>query len=80
LLEIGRYGDDGGILPAGLAARNTLRLEAGMSLYGHELSDTITPLEANLGWITKLQKGDFYWLRRLKKTEGRRCDSQARRF
>ena len=48
-----------GILPCGLAARNTLRLESAMSLYGHELSDDITPLEANLGWITKLQKGDF---------------------
>jgi aminomethyltransferase len=48
-----------GILPAGLAARNTLRLEAGMSLYGHELDDDISTLEANLGWITKLQKGDF---------------------
>jgi aminomethyltransferase len=59
LLEAGYYGTDTGILPCGLAARNTLRLEAGMSLYGHELSDDITPLEANLGWITKLQKGDF---------------------
>lgn len=59
MLETGDYGRDGGILPCGLAARNTLRLEAGMSLYGHELSEEITPLEANLGWITKLQKGDF---------------------
>lgn len=59
LLETGRYGDDDGILPAGLAARNTLRLESAMSLYGHELGDDITPLEAGLGWITKLQKGDF---------------------
>jgi aminomethyltransferase len=59
LLETGKYGEAGGILPAGLAARNTLRLESAMSLYGHELSDDITPLEANLGWITKLQKGDF---------------------
>jgi aminomethyltransferase len=58
-LEIGNYGDDRGILPCGLAARNTLRLEAAMSLYGHELSDEITPLEANLGWICKLNKGDF---------------------
>jgi aminomethyltransferase len=48
-----------GILPAGLAARNTLRLESAMSLYGHELSDEITPLEAGLGWICKLNKGDF---------------------
>ena len=52
-------GKDRGILPCGLAARNTLRLESAMSLYGHELADDITPLEANLGWITKLQKGDF---------------------
>ena len=59
LLEVGHYGDIDGILPAGLAARNTLRLESAMSLYGHELDDDITPLEAGLGWITKLQKGDF---------------------
>jgi aminomethyltransferase len=59
ILETGNYGQEGGILPAGLAARNTLRLESGMSLYGHELSDEITPLEAGLGWICKLQKGDF---------------------
>lgn len=59
LLETGGYGNADGILPAGLAARNTLRLESAMSLYGHELDDDITPLEAGLGWITKLQKGDF---------------------
>ncbi len=53
-------GEGHGILPCGLAARNTLRLESAMSLYGHELSDDITPLEANLGWITKLKKeSDF---------------------
>ena len=59
LLETGGYGGPDGILPAGLAARNTLRLESGMSLYGHELGDDIIPLEAGLGWITKLQKGNF---------------------
>lgn len=59
LLDAGKFGEEDGVLPAGLAARNTLRLEAGMSLYGHELGDTITPYEANLGWITKLDKGDF---------------------
>ncbi|MFN6963167.1 MAG: glycine cleavage system aminomethyltransferase GcvT [Pyrinomonadaceae bacterium] len=59
MLETGGLGSEGGILPAGLAARNTLRLEAAMSLYGHELGDDISPLEANLGWIVKLQKGDF---------------------
>jgi aminomethyltransferase len=58
-LEAGRYGEPEGILPAGLAARNTLRLESGMSLYGHELDDEIKPLESGLGWITKLQKGEF---------------------
>lgn len=59
IMETGNYGSDDGILPCGLAARNTLRLESAMSLYGHELDDDITPYEANLGWITKLQKGDF---------------------
>lgn len=56
LLETGGYGSDGGTLPCGLAARNTLRLEAAMSLYGHELGDDISTFEANLGWITKLDK------------------------
>ncbi len=56
LLESGSYGTPNGILPCGLAARNTLRLEAAMSLYGHELDDEITPLEAGLGWITKFEK------------------------
>ena len=45
-----------GIVPCGLAARNTLRLESAMSLYGHELGDDISTFEANLGWITKLNK------------------------
>jgi aminomethyltransferase len=48
-----------GIVPVGLGARNTLRLEAKMALYGHEIDDTTTALEADLGWICKLQKGDF---------------------
>jgi aminomethyltransferase len=48
-----------GLIPAGLGARNTLRLEAGMALYGHELDEKTTLLEANLGWIVKLDKGDF---------------------
>ncbi len=58
-LEVGNFGTENGILPCGLAARNTLRLESAMSLYGHEISDEITPLEANLGWICKLNKGEF---------------------
>jgi aminomethyltransferase len=48
-----------GLEPAGLAARNTLRLEAKMALYGHDIDDTTTVLEADLGWICRLDKGDF---------------------
>ncbi len=48
-----------GMIPCGLGARNTLRLEAGMCLYGHEIDDTTTVLEAGLGWICKMEKGDF---------------------
>ena len=59
LLAAGGYGLPEGILPAGLAARNTLRLESAMALYGHEITEETTLLEANLGWITKLAKGDF---------------------
>jgi aminomethyltransferase len=59
MLDAGGYGTPDGVQPCGLAARNTLRLEAGMALYGHEITDETTLLEANLGWITKLSKGDF---------------------
>jgi aminomethyltransferase len=48
-----------GIKPCGLGARNTLRLEAKMALYGHEIDATITPLEAGLGWIVKFDKPEF---------------------
>jgi aminomethyltransferase len=48
-----------GLLPIGLGARDTLRLEKGYALYGHELSREISPLEAGLAWITKLDKADF---------------------
>ncbi len=56
LLDAGR---EEGLIPCGLGARNTLRLEAGYALYGHELDEQTTLLEANLGWIAKLEKGDF---------------------
>jgi aminomethyltransferase len=59
MLDAGDFGSDTGVLPCGLAARNTLRLEAGMALYGHEIDETTTLLEANLSWICKLNKGDF---------------------
>lgn len=58
-LDAGNYGAPDGIAACGLAARNTLRLEAAMSLYGHEINDETTLLEANLGWITKLDKPAF---------------------
>jgi aminomethyltransferase len=52
-------GHDQGLLPCGLAARNTLRLEAAFRLWGHDIDETTTPLEAGLGWVVKLGKGDF---------------------
>jgi aminomethyltransferase len=57
--EILSAGEEFGIKPAGLGARNTLRLESKMALYGHEIDATITPWEADLNWIVKLDKGDF---------------------
>ncbi len=52
-------GQDEGLIPCGLGARDTLRLEASMPLYGHELSDTISPLTAGLGYFVKMDKPDF---------------------
>ena len=48
-----------GLLPCGLGARDTLRLEAKMALYGNDIDENTTPLDAGLGWIVKLDKGDF---------------------
>ncbi len=56
LMELGQ---GVGIRPAGLAARNTLRLEMKMPLYGNDIDDTTTPWEAGLGWIVKLARPDF---------------------
>lgn len=56
ILEAGK---EFGIQPIGLGARDTLRLEMGYMLYGNDIDDTTSPLEAGLGWITKLDKGEF---------------------
>jgi aminomethyltransferase len=56
LLELGR---EHGLQPAGLGCRDTLRLESRLSLYGNDIDETTNPLEAGLGWVVKLQKGDF---------------------
>ena len=52
-------GEKEGIIPVGLGARDTLRLEAKMALYGNDIDHTTTPLEAGLEWMVKLDKGDF---------------------
>ncbi len=52
-------GESRGLLPAGLGARDSLRLEMGYALYGNDLDEEHTPLEGSLGWIVKLEKGDF---------------------
>ena len=52
-------GEEFGIKPCGLGCRNTLRLECKMALYGHEIHASISPFEADLGWIVKLDKGNF---------------------
>jgi glycine cleavage system T protein (aminomethyltransferase) len=56
ILDSGR---EHGIVPCGLGARDTLRFEAAMPLYGHELGDAINPYAAGVGWAVKLDKGDF---------------------
>jgi aminomethyltransferase len=52
-------GADAGLMPAGLGARDTLRLEAGLCLHGNDISEQTNPYEAGLGWLVKLEKGDF---------------------
>jgi aminomethyltransferase len=70
-------GAPAGLIPAGLGCRNTLRLEARLALYGHEISDQIHALEAGLGWIVKLDKGDFIGAEALRKAK---ADGLARRL
>jgi aminomethyltransferase len=67
--EILEAGKEFGILPCGLGARNTLRLESAMALYGHEISDSINVFEAGLDRFCKLDKGDFIGSDTLKKIQ-----------
>jgi aminomethyltransferase len=57
--QLMKAGAEFGIKPCGLGARNTLRLESKMALYGHEIDASISPLQADLAWIVKFDKGDF---------------------
>jgi len=68
--ELLEAGQEFGIRPCGLGARNTLRLEAKMALYGHELTASINPFEADLGWIVKMDKSDFVGRSALEKSTG----------
>ena len=70
----------GDVTPAGLGARDTLRLEMGMALYGNDIDDTVTPLEANLAWLVKLKKGEFVGQPGAQRAEGERRDEEARRL
>jgi len=65
-------GKDIGLAPVGLGARDTLRLEMGYCLYGNDIDDTTSPIEAGLGWITKTKKGEFNSVEifRQQRTEG----------
>jgi aminomethyltransferase len=68
---------DQGIVPAGLGARDTLRLEAGLPLHGHELGPGITPLQAGLAWVVGWDKGEFTGRAAL---EEERANGPARRL
>ena len=69
-----------GLLPCGLGARDTLRLEAKMALYGNDIDDEHTVLEADLGWIVKLQKGEFIGRDALARQKAEGVDAEARGF
>lgn len=58
-VELLAAGEEFGLAPCGLGARDTLRLEAAYSLYGHELDEEATPFESGIGWVVRMKKGDF---------------------
>lgn len=70
--EILRSGGEYGIMPIGLGARDTLRFEAAYCLYGHELDEETSPLEAGLGWVVKLKKDHFRGIEALREEKKNR--------
>lgn len=62
-------GEDAGLKPAGLGARDTLRLETGLCLHGNDITEQTNPYEAGLGWLVKLEKGDFIGREALKEIQ-----------
>ena len=77
--EVMEAGKEFGIVPCGLGARNTLRLEGRLPLYGHEISDTINVWEAGLERFLKMEKGDFVGRDRAGARQGRRHQAHAGR-
>jgi aminomethyltransferase len=71
-------GEEFGIKPIGLAARDTLRLEMGFCLYGNDIDDSTSPIEAGLGWITKFTEGNDFIDRKL--FEKQKADGPSRRL
>ena len=69
LLEAGK---EEGLIPCGLGARDTLRMEAAMPLYGHEMDEEVTPLETGLGFAVKMAKEDFIGKKALEEARGTR--------
>ena len=68
-------GAEFGIKPIGLGARDTLRLEMGFCLYGNDIDDTTSPIEAGLGWITKFVEGKkWLWAARCQWRSHWKCD------
>ncbi len=77
VLESGRSAD---VIPCGLGARDTLRLEAAMRLYGNDIDETTSVLEAGLGWTIGWKKGDFHRSRSFAGAEGTRDHAEAGRL
>lgn len=74
--DIMKAGKEFDIHPTGLGARDTLRLEKGYPLYGNDINEKINPYQAKLGWVVKLDKGDFIGREKLKALKNTCCEKQ----